>query len=730
MMMDSTSAERLNSADTSRAGDRKADGAARILRQRWHAGEAPDLVQALNDHPELHDHRSILMDLAYEAFRLGQKAGDSITAQEYSRQFPAMERTLGLYIAMMSLAGSEGFLTSAPSEEQWPHIGEAFLGFDILSELGRGAFGRVYQASERLLGHRQVALKVAWQGVHEAAILGRLRHANIVPILSVHESQHTGLTGFCMPLLGQATLSAVIDRLFREGRIPRNASEILLAVQSLNRGMDLPEPQEPIHRIIRNGTYVEGCVLMIGQLAEALVHAHTRGIYHRDLKPSNILISQEARPLLLDFNLSFDDSIPVIMRAGGTLPYMAPEVVAQLHDDERETAVRHYDPRSDLFSLGVIFYEFLTGRLPFGAPPDTSSLKDAISIMRERHHVKPPNIETLNPDVDRRLAAILKRLLAFDPEQRMPDAQVLAASLRKELTFLPRTFRRLRRRRRAVCALLALLVFLAVAVASWLSLRPSYAERLRRSGIEAYAAKEYRHAIDDLTQSLQAEPSSADARLFRGLAFKNVGDFTAAIADFDDQSITHFIPRIVAVRAYCFSQAGQHSLAAIDYQEYLKHDEASPAIWNNYGFTCLKLGEYEEAERALLRAVHIDASLQAPHFNLVCLQVFRGPNMSQVPSEAFGHAELAVKIGPESGELDRFIAELYAITSAYDPGRVKPAIRYVERAIERGVSPNYFATGKAFRSFQADPSFQAALGCKPSAASSLTTAARLIDPEP
>ncbi len=115
------------------------------------------------------------------------------------------------------------------------------------------------------------------------------------------------------------------------------------------------------------GLYVDGIVHPGVQLAEALAYTHSQGILYRDLKPSNVLLAPSGKPMLLDFNLSCDVQFDV-NRVGGTLPYMPPEQIRDVRmppADGRLTG----DPRSDVFSLGVILYELLAGRLPFGDLP-------------------------------------------------------------------------------------------------------------------------------------------------------------------------------------------------------------------------------------------------------------------------------------------------------------------------------------------------------------------------
>ena len=254
---------------------------------------------------------------------------------------------------------------------------------------------------------------------------------------SIREDARTGLTAFCMPYLGQATLAAVLDEMYADHRPPRRARAILEAVRAANQGADLPELPPP-DRILLRGSFVEGAIHLAVQLAEALAHAHARGIFHRDIKPSNVLMSPEGRPLLLDFDLSVDERYSA-WRIGGTLPYMAPEELSAFCDPSAHGRAPCYDPRSDLFSLGVICYELLTGELPFGPVPYDRPIEETAAKLRQRQAEGPRPIRERNPQVDQRLAGLIGRCLAFDPEYRPGKTDTLAAALRKELTLPRRT---------------------------------------------------------------------------------------------------------------------------------------------------------------------------------------------------------------------------------------------------------------------------------------------------
>ena len=231
------------------------------------------------------------------------------------------------------------------------------------------------------MGKREVALKLATGGGEEASLLGKLRHPNIVPVYSVQQDEATGLVAFCMPYLGRATLADVLDVVFETAAPPR-APFYRRCDASHQR--DWGSGGAASHRPdVSRGTYLDGVLYLTAKLATPWTMPHRQGICHRDLKPSNVLLPRDGRPLLLDFNLAADGVLPP-QRVGGTLPYMAPEQLTELLQDSDGPYLPAPEPRCDLFSLGVMLYQLLTGTLPFGPISDEGSIREvAEQLLRQ-----------------------------------------------------------------------------------------------------------------------------------------------------------------------------------------------------------------------------------------------------------------------------------------------------------------------------------------------------------
>ncbi len=266
-------------------------------------------------------------------------------------------------------------------------------GYKLLSELGRGGMGVVYEARQISLD-RTVALKMVLGGGHatgdrvarlkgEAEAISRLQHPHIVQIHEVGE--HNGLPFLCLEYLAGGTLTL---RLAGGPLSPRPAADLLVA------------------------------------LAGAVEAAHTAQIVHRDLKPANVLFTADGVPKVTDFGLAkqADSSLTSTGAVLGTASYMAPE--------QAEGRGQEVGPAADVYALGAILYECLTGRPPFRTPSVQETIRQVV-------HVDPAQPRFLNRAVPRELETVCLKCLAKDPRGRYASAGVLAADLTRWLRGEP-----------------------------------------------------------------------------------------------------------------------------------------------------------------------------------------------------------------------------------------------------------------------------------------------------
>lgn len=365
-----------------------------LLMQQRRQGKHPDFAAIARQYPNLADELADLWSIAQLA--------DGLAA-------PRLGPGSGL--------GTASYHT--PTEASLPTLPRTVADFEILGELGRGGMGIVYKARQLSL-NRTVALKVMLRGDFateaerarfraEAEAAAQLKHPNIVQIFEVGEWRDENSNSEPLPYFSMSLIEGEpLSRRIAEGPLPpREAARIVALV------------------------------------ARAIQHAHDQGIVHRDLKPSNILLetprgethsgpllgsSLDIRagcvPYVADFGLAklFDPDTPNPAREYrtqtgailGTPAYMAPEQAAGTRGMP--------GPAADVYSLGAILYECLTGRPPFQAATPV----DTILLVLEQDPV-PPRL--LNPKVDRELETICLRCLQKPAELRYPSAAALANDL-------------------------------------------------------------------------------------------------------------------------------------------------------------------------------------------------------------------------------------------------------------------------------------------------------------
>jgi serine/threonine-protein kinase len=372
--------------------------------ERWQRGERIAAETYLERYPILQGDVEGAVELVYGEFLLREQLGEAPALDEFVHRFPQyaarLQQQLELHRALGtgSLGDSEtaaatgvASVSRSKRSQVWPTL----AGYEILGVLGRGGMGVVYKARQLSL-NRLVALKMILAGAHagphelarfhtEAEAAARLQHPNIVQVYEIGTQD------------GRPFLALE----FVDGSLAKSLA-----------GTPLPPRQA--------AQWAE-------TLARAVHYAHQHGVVHRDLKPGNVLLSRDGQLKIADFGMAkiMAGRVGGHTQSGalvGTPSYMAPE--------QAEGRIRQLGPATDVYGLGAILYELLTGRPPFRA----ASMQETLDQVR---HEQPTPPSHLQPKLPRDLETICLTCLQKEPTRRYSSAAALAEDLHAFLAGEP-----------------------------------------------------------------------------------------------------------------------------------------------------------------------------------------------------------------------------------------------------------------------------------------------------
>jgi serine/threonine protein kinase/Tfp pilus assembly protein PilF len=574
-------------------------------RAGWQRGERILAEAYLERHPALQADAACALQLVYQEVLLREESGERPQLAEYVQRFPQFASQLGPLFevhralesgSLQESKGTDPSRHTTPPESprlgnvDWPSV----TGYEILERLGRGGMGIVYKARQEGL-NRVVALKMIVSGAHadkeevarfraEAQAQAQLQHPHIVQIYEVDE--HEGIPYFALEFVAGGSLA---------------------------------------HKLAGTPQPARGAAQLLETLARAVHYAHQRGLIHRDLKPANVLLTADGIPKIADFGLAkrvanagWSPEQPGLTQSGaivGTPTYMAPE--------QATGKTKAIGGAADVYALGAILYEALTGRPPFLG-------ETALDTLHQVRSQEPVPLRRLQPKVPRDLETVCLKCLQKEPRQRYASAEALAEDLRCFWEGKPIQARSIRiwerglkwvRRRPAVAALLAGVAALLVTVIATLAVgfvavkqeknRTEAARQRARKALDAMSSQ----VIEDwLARQTQLSP---EQKAFLGTALAYYEEFAAESGDTPEVRgdvagayvrvglIRHKLRQHAEAKAALYRAGDLYAKLVADFPAVPEYRHGLAQSHNNLGILLSDLGQYVEAEAAFREAVQL-----------------------------------------------------------------------------------------------------------------------------
>ena len=390
-----------------------------------YASRWPDVLNSRDDIPP---------DLVFEDYQIRRRHHDDVDLDDYMQRFPAAAAALKRIVHGGPDRGASTSILAVRRIAKF-EPGQKIDDFDLLVQLGKGAFATVFLARQNSM-QRLVALKVSPDQGFEPQTLAQLDHPNIVRVYDQRQLTDHHVRLMYMQYLAGGTLREALDTLKSEPRDQWNGQRFVRAIDDSLRNRGEEPSHSSIHRQQLQSLSWPQVVCQIGEhLADALAYAHDRNVLHRDIKPANVLLSSEGVAKLVDFNVSFSGAVEGASPAtffGGSLIYMSPEQL-EACDPNHPHGAEDLDGRSDIYSLGVLLFELLTGERPFGAEFIDVNWRTTLAemIVRRQRGVPTHRLQLVQQSrgVPELLNDAIIRCLSADPADRFSSASDLARQL-------------------------------------------------------------------------------------------------------------------------------------------------------------------------------------------------------------------------------------------------------------------------------------------------------------